>query len=309
MSATSSEVLRSTSARGGVSGAAGRPQPIWYTLAIATLVVATTLYGLLQAGAYRVSDYQEAIWRAQDLVTLLTVPIAVWSGMRARKGSIRGHLVWLGLMLWLAYCYAHLAFGTPYNNVFLLYVAILGLAGYGLIDGLLRIDVVAVAPAFSRAPRRAASWFLIVSGLGIAALWLSEILAAFPDGQPASNLVYDMPSPTYVLDLAFVIPLALAGAWLLRREHPAGPIVTALTLVMLLVLSLAMLTLTPFAVAAKLHLDPEYVRAFIAFGSIFTLLTIVVAGLLVTGARRLQPVSRTWLRPTLWHAGSRSERR
>jgi len=201
--------------------------------------------------------------------------------------------LWLGLVCWLAYGYAHLAFGAPYNTAFLLYVAILGLASYGLLDGLLRIEVAAVAPAFATTPRRAAAWFLVVGGVGIAGLWLSELLAAFPGGMPASNLVYDLPSPTYVLDLAWVIPMALAAARLLWRQHPAGPVLAAVTLVMLVLLSLAMLALTPFWLAAGLAFN-------LPFGVVFAVLLAVEAALLSVGARRLEATGPRWLRRGLW---------
>ena len=198
-----------------------------------------------------------------------------------------------GLVFWLAYGYAHLAFGAPYNTAFVLYVAILGLAGYGLLDGLLRIDVAAVAPAFGATPRRAAAWFLVLSGVGIAGLWLSELLAAFPGGKPASNLVYDLPSPTYVLDLAWVIPMALAAARLLWRRHPAGPVLATVTLLMLVLLSLAMLALTPFWLGAGLAFN-------VPFGVVFAVLLAVEAALLGVGARRLGATGPRWLRRALW---------
>ena len=36
---------------------------------------------------------------------------------------------------------------SPFNDAFLLYVATIGLASYGLLDGLMRLDISAVAPA------------------------------------------------------------------------------------------------------------------------------------------------------------------
>jgi hypothetical protein len=220
--------------------------------------------------------------------------------MRARAGSFAAHLVWVGLVFWLAYAYGHLAFGAPYHAGFVLYVAALGLSAFGLLDGLLRIDVRAVAPAFARAPRRSAAWLLTVGGVGMTGLWLSEIIVALPDGQPASNQVYDMPSPTYVLDLAWLIPLALGSAWMLWRHHPAGPVVTAPTLVMLLVLSVAMLTVTPFGVAAGLHRQADYASLFVIFSVVFGALGAAEAAVLALGARRMQPPAVRWLRPSLW---------
>jgi hypothetical protein len=275
------------------SARAGHPLPLWYSLLVAAAVIAATAYGLLVGDAYRVTPKQEAIWRGQDLVTLVAVALLVWSAVRAHAGSFRAHMLWLGLLFWLTYGYAHLAFGAPYNDAFLLYVAVLGLAGYALLDGLLRIDVAAVAPAFADTPRRTVAWFMVVGGAGIAGLWLSELLAAFPGGKPVSILVYDLPSPTYVLDLAWVIPMALASARLLWRQHPAGPVIATVTLIMLLLLSVAMLALTPFWLGEGLAFD-------VPFGVVFSVLFVVEAILLGRGAARLHATRRPWLRPSLW---------
>lgn len=287
-------------AQRGQPAPAGRALPLWYSLLLAAVVTPATLYGLLIADAYRVPAQLVVTWRAQDLITLLVVPVLLWSAVRARAGSLRAHLVWVGVVFWLTYAYAHYAFGVPYTDIFLLYVAALTLSAYGLLDGLLRVDVAALAPAFSAAPRRATAWYLLLGAVGFGALWLGEIAAAFPGGQPASNLVHDLPSPTYVLDLAWVIPLFLATARLLRRHHPAAPMLAATGLVWLLILSLAMLAMTPFMLADARPLDP-------VFTTIFSVLAILTTGILTIGAHHTRPPTTPWLRRSLWPGSDVSE--
>ena len=40
-------------------------------------------------------------------------PALLWSSKRARRGSLSAPLLTTGLLLWWAYCYAHLAMGAP----------------------------------------------------------------------------------------------------------------------------------------------------------------------------------------------------
>lgn len=135
-----------------------RPLPWPHTAVLAVLVVVGAGYGLLADGAYRlVPELVEATWRAQDAVTLVTVPVLLAAIWRARRGSLRAHVVAVGVLTWLTYAYAHLALGAPFNAVFLVYVAILGLAGFGMLDGLLRTDAGAAARAFVLAPWRPAA--------------------------------------------------------------------------------------------------------------------------------------------------------
>lgn len=279
----------------------GHSLPLTYSVALGVLVAAATLYGLLAADAYRsVPDLLEQTWRAQDAVTLATVPVLVLAHRAARAGSFPAHLLWVGLLTWLTYCYAHLAVGAAFNVMFLVYVAVLALAGFAMLDGLVRIDVAGVDPAFARAPGRITAWFLTIAALGIAALWLSEIVPGLVGRTPPNIHLGGLPNPTWVLDLAWIIPFAIGAAVQLFRRHPAGPVLAAIMLVMLLVLSVGMLLITPFALAAGLGGVPEVSVQLVVFSVLFTVLGVVELILLIRGARLLGPVPRVWLRPGWW---------
>lgn len=281
---------------------AGLPLPVAFPLVLAALVVVAAGYGLLVDDAYRsVPALVRETWRAQDAVTLAAVPVLLWAGWRARSGSFRAHVVWVGVLFWLTYAYAHLALGTPYNDVFLVYVAVLGLAGFGTLDGLLRVDVAKVSPAFVRAPRQVVAWFLLVAGLGIAVLWLSEIVAALPDELPTNIHLAELPNPTWVLDLAWLIPVSVAAALLLWRRHPAAPLLAGVVLVMLLILSLAMLLTTPFAIAAGLQADPDVRPQLVVFTVLFFVLGAIEAWLLTVASRGAGDITQHWRRRSWWN--------
>lgn len=89
--------------------ATGRALPVWYSLLLALPLTAATVYGLVADDAYRTAADIAAQGRGQDLLTLLTVPLLVWAAGRARAGSLRAHLLWVGLMLY--YLYSYLMYG------------------------------------------------------------------------------------------------------------------------------------------------------------------------------------------------------
>lgn len=282
----------------------GRPLSPAYFGALAVMVLVATVYGLVVEDAYRlVSEMTQETWRAQDAVSLSLVPVILWSSRRTRARSLTAHLLTTGIALWWAYCYAHLSIGAPLNPLFLVYLAILLLAGFATLDGLLRLDVHAVEPAFTRAPLRAAAWFLALGGIGIGTLWLSEIIAAWPGGLPPNIHLSELPNPTWVLDLAWIIPMCLAAVVLMRRHHPAGPVLAAVMLLALLILSVSMLLVTPFAVAEGLHTDPEIRTQIVVFTVVFTALGAVELWLLLRGRRRLGSVPSAWLRDGWWPDG------
>jgi hypothetical protein len=279
----------------------GRPLPLWYSLAVGALVTVATSYGLLTRPYRLVPDLLSITWVAQDAVTLLAVPVLVWSAARAAAGSLRAHLLWVGIQTWIAYCYVHLAVGAPFNAMFLVYVAVLALSGYAVLDGIVRLHVAAAAAALEPAPRRATAWFLAIGGVGIAGLWLSDIVPALLAGDlPREVHLGELPNPTWVFDLAWVIPLSIGAAALLRRRHPAGPPIAAMLLVALFLLSVGMLAIAPFAIAQGLHTQPAIATQLVAFSVVFGVLGVIETWLLAVGARRMLPDTRGWLRRGWW---------
>lgn len=96
----------------------GRPLPLGYLPLLGLLVVIATTYGLVVDDAYRlVSPLTRETWRAQDAVTLATVPALLWASWRSRAGSVTAHLVSVGILIWLTYCYAHQSMGAPFNAI------------------------------------------------------------------------------------------------------------------------------------------------------------------------------------------------
>jgi hypothetical protein len=71
-------------------------------------------------------------------------------------------------------------------------------------------------------------------------------------------------------------------------------------LVALLVLSVGMLAIAPFAVATGLQADAGIAAQLVVFSVVFGVLGAVEAWLLVTGARRMGPAGGRWLREGWW---------
>jgi len=285
-----------TRGTGTSRGSAGRTLPLWFTFLLGGVLVGATVYGLLVPDAYRVSDgVRETLpetLRGQDIVTLLAALALVWGGLRARAGSFIGHVVWLAVCLYSIYTYL-MYVAMPFNDAFLLYVAAIGLSGFGLFNGLVRIRVEAVGGAFDAAPRRAlAGFFLVVGGLFVV-LWLAQIVPAIPGGVPEGLFVYDIPSAVHVLDLAFILPLVIGTGILLLRSHPMVPVLAALVLVKMLTLGLALVSMNAFVAASGggLNAGETGIWGVIVLASLFWL---------IIGVRRMRPVRGDWLRSTVW---------
>lgn len=280
----------------------------WALVALVTVVVAGSCYGLFVASAYPgVTPLQRETWRAQDAVNLGVALLLVWGAARSAAGSARHRLTELGLLAWLAYCSLHLAVGAAFGPAFPLYLASAGLAGFGFLDGLVRSDLSEGLPRF---PQRTAAVFLAVAGIGIAGLWLSEIVPGLTGAAAPANLhLGGLPNPTWVLDLLWLIPWSLAAAWHLWRRSPAAPLVTIPLLVLLAALSVAMLLGTPFALAAGLGADPVVAPLLVVFTVVFGVLGGIEAALLArafAGAGGVRVTTRAgWWQPAAEPADAR----
>lgn len=271
-----------------------RTSTIVWTVALAVVLVAATTYGLVADG-YRETPAREllgATLRGQDLLTLLTVPALLITTVLASRGSLRAHLVSLGILLYVPYTYLMYVV-VPYNDAFLLYVAAIGLGSYLFLDGLLRLDVPALEGTFAAVPRRVTGWFLIVIGSLFGAMWLAQNLAVIPGGIPDGLFVYDIPSTVHVLDLAFILPAVIAAGLLMLRGHPAGGVLAALVLVKMVTLGLALLLMNGGTIVAGRTFNPAETAM---WGSIIVVSAVLAGSLLL----RMRPAPERWSRPSLW---------
>lgn len=164
---------------------------------------------------------------AQDLVNLLFVsPAIVVLAVLTLRGSSRAYVLWLGALLFTVYNYVIYVIAIPFGPLFLLWVAVLGLALFALLGGAASIDRGEVLVGY-RSPRatRFSGWALIVIALLFAVLWLSEDVPALLSGTTPKSLAEQgvITNPVHVLDLAFFLPaVLLVGALWLRGNARAA---------------------------------------------------------------------------------------
>jgi len=174
--------------------------------------------------------------RGTALVLLLVaVPALTLSMVFAARGSARAVIVWLGAVSYIVYNSVLFLFATPFNNLFLLYVAMLSLSLWSMAAVLHAIDVPKFAKRFSeRLPARAIAAYLLVIVCLNALAWLWQVVPGmlsttsprFIDGTGLQT------NPVYVQDLAVCLPLmGIAAVWLWRRTS-WGYVISGLLLVM-----------------------------------------------------------------------------
>lgn len=200
---------------------------------VVVLMAAGSAVGVLAPQVYRDNALISATFPAQDLVTLVVaVPLLLTGLLTARRGSPRGHIVWVGMLFYAVYAYAFYMVAAAFNALFLLYVAVASAAGFALVFSLPRIEVTAVAAGVSRrrGARVVALAYLGVTAVGLGVLWIALSVGFLLTGQvPAPVVAAVHPTAVvFALDLAVVVPaMTVAAVWLTRRE-PRGWFLAAL---------------------------------------------------------------------------------
>lgn len=233
---------------------------LWSTLVLATGVLASSLYGLLAETPYRSLPEATVLGaRAQDACSIVVAVLLVVLAVRPTLGTTAG-LLRLGLLGYLAYSYLIYVSGVPMNRMFLVYVVIVAVAGASFIAGV--VDLLQ-RPAASRAAPRLWSgtgWFLIVTAVVFAGLWLSVLLpVALGGGAPETEGVGGTPYPVFWLDLAIALPAIAAVGTTLVLRRPVGPPLAVVALIKIITLFTALWAGPVVALATDqdVHLGPD----------------------------------------------------
>lgn len=168
------------------------------------------------------------------IVLAVAVPTLVVSMWLVAAGAVRPMITWLGAATYLLYNSVLFLIATPFNALFLFYVAMFGLSVWTLVLVLQGMDVDDFARRFSsRFPARALAGFLGAVAVLNALAWLAgAVPGLFASGQPkfleGTGLIT---MPTYVQDLSFWLPLTLVVAVWLWQRRPWGVVLAGALIV------------------------------------------------------------------------------
>ncbi len=212
-------------------------------------------------------------FKAGDAVTLiLGIPALIFSLLRYQRESVRGGLLLAGTLNYFLYNYGSMAFGAAYNHLFLIYVALMSVSLFALIQTLMSFDLAILPVHFSaHLPRRNIGIYLILSGVALLLIWLIlSIIPALIEGKAPMEVWSYTTVITYAIDMGIVAPALIVTGIMLLRRNPLGYLLTATLLVFTVILGTNLLTAGTFQVLAGL-ID---IRQFIGFVASFAILTL-----------------------------------
>lgn len=247
------------------------------TVSILGLAALSTLLGLFRQGHYRDAPGLVESYQMQDFTILLIgIPVLAGGLWYAMRGSVRGRVVWLGGLAYMTYMWASIAVQVSFNAFFLVYVGLFGLSLFTFVGGMVTTDADAIRGTLDGHINTTLYGVALgVIGLGLGALWLSDVVPPLVSG--TTPLLIEESGPqamaTHVIDLGVVVPSIFLSATWLYRERTWGYVLAGVELVLgaTLAAPIAIMTLM-FMAGDTITISP--VTAF------FTFLPILVSTLL-----------------------------
>ena len=247
------------------------------SLVVAVLIAVVSAAGLLfgSAGLYG-PDPKRAVgvteaeagllvpgFLALDTYNLVVgLPILLTLLWLAYRGSLIGLLLWPGALFYMVYTYALYLVGTPFNALFLAYIALVAVSASTMIGIVANIDGEQVRQQLGGVvPARTIGAILI----GLAILTLAQdasgaLVTALAGGAPLVPLARHV----WIADLALEAPVMLIGGVLLWRHKRLGYVAGAGLLLQF--------GLTPTGLAAMLAFQPILSASPLDVGTIVGLL-------------------------------------
>jgi hypothetical protein len=244
---------------------------------VSALMALASAAGLFVPAVYAKETVSWAAQGAgQDLVnTVIAFPMLAVSAWYVRQHSLRALMVWFGALIYVVYSYLMYAFFVHFGPAFPLYTAVLGLSAFTLIGAASSLDLSELIQRWPPNFRlRSVSVLLVGLGVAFGMLWLSAIARALAAGSaPEGVAEIGMPvNPVHVMDLAFLLPLAIVTGIAHWKRRPFGLLFATPLLVFFILMDSAIISMTCFmrarGVTASLGIAPVMVVGILISGAL-----------------------------------------
>jgi hypothetical protein len=226
---------------------------------LAILLAAGSAAGLFVDDLYRDPAAVAAMFRAYDLTALMIIaPLLAVTLLPALRRSARAQLLWAGGLAYSVYHSAFYVFGTEFNDIFLIHVAVFSLSVFALGLALANLNVSGIARRFAeRTPARLVGGILLFLAGTLAVFWaVPSIRFAFTDELPQEGSKLIVPIAIthlgWVLDLSLLVPGYVLAGVLLWRQAAWGYVLATIVLVGGLVQQVEYMTALVFQANAEI---------------------------------------------------------
>lgn len=208
----------------------------------------TNIYGdvveFFGRGIYaRESMFKGPIFVGTDLV-IFAIAISFLIFLIVSKNQESKKIIQIGYYTVFSYYAASVAFSTMMNEMLLVYIAAFGLSLFLLISSILKLDLSLITKNMENQKiSKIHLVFLIISGLSVS-VWLFEIFEVIFHGRPSEIIGMMSTEPTFVIDLAIVLPTCIMSMILLKKKQGLGAVLSLMMMSLLSAVGLIVISQT-----------------------------------------------------------------
>jgi hypothetical protein len=235
------------------------------------LVIVSSLAGLLVEGTYTENTiYMVVKSKVLDLVLLLlVVPVCAVGYAFLIRRKLWAQITMSGVVAYLLFFVGFNTFSLSLNNMFLVYVAIIGFGTFAAVD-LVRAALGIVTGPIDFSSRKAISLSLIFVAVSGTGFWLNDTIPALINEtapESIANLGIAV-NPACAFDLAFMIPLMVMGAVQLWKRRGNGYIISGIILNWLVLTAITVIAMELGLAKNGLEYDVGNIIAFTVEGAL-----------------------------------------
>jgi len=227
------------------------------SIAITALIASVSLVGIYSPNFYALETLNWQVQSiGQDVIDLvLIVPVLIVTALITLKNRTVGFPVWGGVILYLIYTFTIYSFDVHFNELFLFYCIILGIAFYSFLYFIYcqLKDPTQLSFEGSFIRKLIGIYFIVIAVL-FYFIWLAEIVPAILNNTTAKNLIdAGLPTnPVHVIDLAIILPGIFMTGILLLRNKKIGHAFTPVILVFFILMDITIGALSAMMVQKEL---------------------------------------------------------
>jgi hypothetical protein len=216
---------------------------------------------------------------AQDYVTLfLGVPLLLLSFYLYRKGLLKGSLLLTGTLGYFLYTYASYSFLSMYNQLFLIYVALMSASFFAFTLMMMSFEIENLPMFFSdKMPVKFIGGFLLFVSFVFGMMWTGKLGFPLMNNTPLpEDLQHYTTFVIQALDLGFVVPVGLLAGMLLMLRKPFGYLLAPVIIIKEITLLTAMTAMVFLQLKAGVEIGSLMVWSIILFNLLVIFCMILV---------------------------------
>jgi uncharacterized membrane protein (DUF2068 family) len=176
-------------------------------------------------GLYQNDSITKAVmFRGFDWANLVVcLPLFIMGIYLYQRGHIKGKLMLGSIFTYLAYNYCIGVMGNAFNIMFLVWTGLFSTGLFGIILVLKSVDISSIPQKLTDTfPRKSLSIYMIILGLFLPIVYLTEIISAYITASPPASLTIYTTLELAALEIGIMAPLHLIGGVLLWQKKAWG---------------------------------------------------------------------------------------